>query len=122
MVGEEQPQLLAEAARLRQEDLGLRARQVGAEPDRERAQVGVAAHPRALHCEMRHAGAPVLDGGVAHVRAVAHEDLGDGVAEGARELGRCVAIDEGQLGARFHHDERVGEDRRARRVHEGQCL
>ena len=112
-VGEEHPELLAEPTGLGQHDLGLGPGQVGAEPDGQRAELGVATHVRPLDAEVGHTGAPVLDRGIAHVRAVTHVDLGDRVAEGSRELRRGPSLDERHLRARLHDDQRVREDRRS---------
>ena len=88
LVGEEHPEQLAEPSRLREDGLDLRARERGTEPDRERAEVGVATDARPLHRQMRHPVAPLLDRGVSHVRAVADDDLGDRVGECAPEIRR----------------------------------
>ena len=65
---------------------------------------------------MRDAGAPLLDRGVANVRPVADHDLRYRVGQAATEVGRDVAIDEGDLGTAVGDQHGMREHRRAVRI------
>ena len=74
-------------------------------------------HARALGVEVVHVLRPVLDGRVAQVRVLADEQLHSARVQVRHVvLRRAAALDEVQVGAVFHDDERVLELARALRV------
>ena len=101
---------LAAAAVAREDGGGVEVAHVAAEGARDPLHLGVGADGRALGVEVVHVLGPVLDRGVAQTSAVLHEELdGTGVEVGLVVLGRGAALDEVQVGAGLHDDERVLE-------------
>ena len=81
-----------------------------AERARDPLDLAVLLDAHALCVEVVHVLRPVLDGRVAKARPLAHEQLdGAGVQVGDVVLGCGAALDEVQVGARLHDDERVLE-------------
>ena len=83
---------------------------------------GVPVEAGALHREVGHAVAVLLEGDVADPAARAGDDLDDRVRQRVGQVRRGVPVDERHLGPDARHDQRVREDRRPVGVDPGEGL